>query len=80
MKPSEETKTKVRLTLDLSAKLNELLDDIADEAGVTKSEVLRSAIHMLATARQARKEGMKVGAWKEQDETITRVREFIAAI
>lgn len=51
---------KVRLTLDVSEGLNEIIEDIAAETGSTKSEVLRKALAMLDVAHKAVREGKEV--------------------
>jgi len=51
---------KVRLTLDVSEGLNEILEDIAEESGVSKSEVLRKAVAMLDVAHKAAREGKQL--------------------
>jgi predicted DNA-binding protein len=63
--------TKIRLTLDLSQKLNAVVEKIAAEKGTTKADVLRAAIEYLDMADDASKEGMKVGAWKKEDNVRT---------
>ncbi len=52
--------TKVRLTLDVTDELNERLNELAAEAGGSKSEFLRKAIALAEAAINARKEGNEV--------------------
>lgn len=74
--PNETTRT--RLTLDLSERLNEVVERIARERGMTKADVLRTAIEFLTLAESAKSSGMHVGAWKEDRESgVRREREFI---
>jgi hypothetical protein len=68
---------KVRLTLDLSQKLNAEVEDLAQTNGTTKADVLRFAIEFLAAATAARRAGMHVGAWSEDRGGKRREREFI---
>ncbi|HXY99391.1 MAG TPA: hypothetical protein VEI03_05295 [Stellaceae bacterium] len=56
---------KVRLTLDVSEGLNEILEDIAAESGVTKSEVIRKAVAMLDVAHKAAREGKQLTISKD---------------
>jgi len=52
---------KVRLTVDVSKELNEILENIAEETGGTKSEVFRKAIALLNVAHSAKRNGKHVG-------------------
>jgi hypothetical protein len=66
--------TRVRLTLDLTSKMNAIVDAIAKENDTTKADVLRQAIEFLATANSAKHSGMQVGAWKEEgDRRVERI-------
>lgn len=53
--------TKVRLSLEVPAELNRVLEQIADESGGTKSEVLRKALALMRVAHQATRDGRKIG-------------------
>jgi hypothetical protein len=68
---------RVRLTLDLSQKLNAIVDKIAAENETSKADVLRFAIEFLGAATNAKSDGMHVGAWKECDDGTRREREFV---
>ncbi len=68
---------RVRLTLDLSQKLNAIVDKIATENGTTKADVLRFAIEFLGAADNAKRAGMHVGAWEEARDGARREREFV---
>ncbi|MGQ0446233.1 MAG: hypothetical protein ACT4O2_14190 [Beijerinckiaceae bacterium] len=68
---------RVRLTLDLSQKLNAIVDKIAAENDTSKADVLRFAIEFLGAATNAKRDGMQVGAWKESDDGTRREREFV---
>jgi hypothetical protein len=52
---------KIRLTVDVSRELNQILEDIAEESGGTKSEVFRKAIALLDVAHKAKRKGKHVG-------------------
>lgn len=69
--------SKVRLTLDLSQKLNAEVEGLAALNGTTKADVLRFAIEFLSAATAARRAGMHVGAWSEDQDGKRREREFI---
>jgi predicted transcriptional regulator len=55
------TKEKVRLSLDISSELNDLLERLAEQSGSTKSEVLRKAIALMEVATEAKRQGKKFG-------------------
>jgi predicted transcriptional regulator len=53
---------KVKLSLEISPELNEVLDLLVEKnAGSTKSEVLRKAIALMQVAVEAREQGKKIG-------------------
>ena len=60
--------SKTRLTLELSSHLNGEIQRLAEERGESKVDVLRDAIALLLTAKEAAKEGFKIGAWKTDEE------------
>ena len=74
---SGEPISRVRLTLDLSLRLNAVVEKIAQSRGVTKADVLRTAVEFLDRANSAIEDGMLVGAWKEDKAGVRREREFI---
>lgn len=75
-----EKVVRTRMTLDLSQKLNEHLERLASEQGVSKAEVLRDAIDLLVRANRAANDGLVVGAFKIDDENKVVVqREFSGA-
>lgn len=53
----EPTPRKVRLTLDLTPKMKDILDQLATEAGATQAEILRRAIALLWGAKNAERRG-----------------------
>ncbi len=52
---------KVRLSLDLSAQTNALLEKVVSAQGTTKSDVLRKAIQLVLVAEDARRDGQSLG-------------------
>lgn len=68
--------TKFRFTVDVSRRLAEEIERIAKETGRTKADVFRTAIELLSTARDAKQDGMHVGAWEEADD-VRKEREFV---
>ena len=56
---------RVRMTLDLSHRLNATIERMAEQRQQSKADVVRAAIAALAAAEQAKSEGFSVGAWSE---------------
>ena len=52
---------KVKLSLELSRELDEMLQQMADESATTKSEILRRALALAKVAHNARKENRHLG-------------------
>ena len=52
---------KVRLSLQVSDELNRLLEEMADDAGITKSDVLRQALALMKAARDGKKDKRHLG-------------------
>jgi metal-responsive CopG/Arc/MetJ family transcriptional regulator len=67
---------KVRYTIDLTKELNEELDTMADDAGITKSELFRRALGLYKVTDQARRAGESVGVGKQGEKSLSRV--FVA--
>ena len=57
------TQEKIRLSLDVSPELNDVIEKLAD--GGSKSEVLRKAIALMRVASEAHKNGKKFGIAKD---------------
>jgi hypothetical protein len=55
-----QAKSTVTLTLTVWPELNDLLDNLADELGVTKGDAVVKAINLLKIAVDARKAGQKL--------------------
>jgi hypothetical protein len=68
--------SRIRLTLDLSGRMGSAIAAYADRHGLTKADVLRTAMELLLKAEKASDDGMQVGAWKE-DENRRVEREFV---
>jgi len=63
MEKNLEAQSRSRLTLDLSARMNSALNSYADKHGVSKADVLRTALDLLMVADRAVEDGLSVGAW-----------------
>lgn len=64
---------RVRLSLDLSPELNELLEDIAIAIDGTKSDVLRKGIVLMEIAMKAKKDKKKFGVAEKDQPLITEI-------
>lgn len=49
--------SKVRLSMEINRDLAELLDEVAEEEAVTRTEMLRRAIALIKTAKEQRDAG-----------------------
>ena len=65
--------SKVRLTVDVSPELNETLDQLADNAHLTKSEILRRAIALMKVAAQAHEKGQKLALIDKDQQGMTEI-------
>ncbi|PZQ33265.1 MAG: transcriptional regulator [Stenotrophomonas acidaminiphila] len=59
-----------RLNLVLSDDLSKKIDEIADESNTNKSEILRKALTMYIAAKDAPKQGRKVGLVNKDTEKL----------
>jgi len=66
-------KEKVRLSLDISVEANALLEQLAEQIGGTKSEVLRKAIALMEVAVEAKRQGKKFGIADKDQELRTEI-------
>jgi predicted transcriptional regulator len=59
--PENQKKEKIRLSLDVSPEVNQLLDNLAASTGGTKSDVIRKAIALIKVAVEGKEKGLKLG-------------------
>lgn len=52
---------KVRLSLQVTEELNRLLEEMADESGTTKSDVLRQALALMKVAQDGKRQKRHLG-------------------
>lgn len=71
-KPSTDGR-KVRLTLDLSPELDELVGRLAKITGGTKSDVMRKSIALMELAVEAKRAGRKFGIAQEGQTLATEI-------
>lgn len=65
--------SKVRLSLDVSPELNDLLESLAVRIGGTKSDVLRKGIALLEVAIDAKARGLKMGVARAGTDLLTEI-------
>lgn len=65
--------TKVRLTLDVTDELNDRLNHLAEQAGGSKSELLRKAIALVEVAVDAKRAGRHVAVVDRNDKVVTTI-------
>jgi predicted transcriptional regulator len=58
---TKKERATIRLSLDVSPEVNDVLEQLADAVHGTKSEVLRRSIALFALAVQAKQQGKKIG-------------------
>jgi predicted transcriptional regulator len=68
---------KVRLSLQVSDELNRLLEEMADDAGITKSDVLRQALALMKAARDGRKQQRHLGLVSDPRKLDTEIVGFL---
>jgi uncharacterized protein (DUF1778 family) len=52
---------KVRMNLQVSAELNDLLERIADDTGSNRTDVIRQALALMKVAHEAKQKGRHLG-------------------
>ena len=75
MATEKETKRKetVRMNLQVSAEINELLEKIADETGSNRSEVIRQALALMKVAHEAKQKGKRIGLVSDPEKLETEI-------
>lgn len=64
---------KVRLNLQVSSELNNVLEEIADSSGSTKTDVIRQALALMKVAHNAKKSGKHLGVVADADKLDTEI-------
>jgi predicted transcriptional regulator len=52
---------KIRMNLQVSSELNDVLDKIADETGSNRSDVIRQALALMKVVHEAKRNGKRLG-------------------
>mgnify|MGYP001566118640 CR=1 FL=1 len=58
--------SRIRLTLDISTKVDDELTRLSGKMDTTKAGGMRRALSLLFATDAAKEEGLEVGAWKEE--------------
>jgi predicted transcriptional regulator len=64
---------KVRMNLQVSPEISDLLEKIADETGSNRSEVIRRALALMKVAHEARQRGKRLGLVSDPDKLETEI-------
>ena len=64
---------KVRLNLQVSADLNDMIERIADESGTNRSEVIRQALALMKVAHDAKSRGKHIGLVSDPEKLDTAI-------
>jgi hypothetical protein len=68
---------RTRLTVDVSQRFLQYIDDLTYRIGITRADAFRMGLDHLIAARNASKAGMTVGAWRDDEKRGIRIeREF----
>ena len=52
---------KIRMNLQVSTEINDVLEQIAGDTGSNRSDVIRQAIALMKTAHEAKRKGKHIG-------------------
>lgn len=70
------SKKNIRLSLDVSAELNELLEAMGRETSSTKSDVLRKSIALLEMALREKQKGNHLGIFNSNQKIVKEIVGF----
>ncbi|MFD2182637.1 hypothetical protein [Rhodoplanes azumiensis] len=64
---------KVRLNLQVSSELNQMLETIAEDTGTQRSDVIRQALALMKVAHDAKRRGKHIGLVSDPDKLETEI-------
>lgn len=64
---------KLRMNVQLSQELADVIDGIAKEADANRTDVIRQALALMKVAHEARKEGKHIGIVADPDKLDSRI-------
>lgn len=76
MKPAE----RVRFTVEFPCAIERKLRQMADERGVTKADIIRAAVRIIAEMETLESDGYSVGGWKEAANGSREMVKFVVAV
>ncbi len=68
---------KVKITLDLSERLSEQMEEARQKRGITKADFFRQSLGLLFAMEKAQQEGFNVGAYRHNPDGSTDQRVFL---
>lgn len=69
----ESPPDRIRLTLDVTPQMKEVIDTLADQVGTTQSDILRRAIALLKAVKEAEAKGEGTAAIAKGDRVVVRL-------
>jgi metal-responsive CopG/Arc/MetJ family transcriptional regulator len=70
---AKSDRDKVRVNLQVSPELNDMLEEIASETGSNRSEVIRQALALMKVTHEARRRGKRIGFVSDPDKLETEI-------
>lgn len=64
---------KVRMNLQVSAELNQMLESIAEDTGTNRSDVIRQALALMKVAHEAKRKGKHIGIVSDPQKLDTQI-------
>lgn len=65
--------SRVRLSLDVSSKVNDQLEALAEEEGTSKSDIMRKAIALVIVTVEAKHKGQKLGILDKDRQVLSEI-------
>ncbi|MEQ6340117.1 MAG: ribbon-helix-helix domain-containing protein [Gammaproteobacteria bacterium] len=69
----DNSSSRVRLSLDVSSKVNDQLEALAEDEGTSKSDIMRKAIALVMVALQAKHKGQKLGTLDKDGHVLSEI-------
>jgi hypothetical protein len=69
----QERAEKIRLSLDMTPAMKDVIDQLAEREGITRAELLRRAIALLKTVKDAEEKGERAALINEEGHVTARL-------
>ncbi|MDX1252314.1 MAG: ribbon-helix-helix protein, CopG family [Gammaproteobacteria bacterium] len=69
----DNSSNRIRLSLDVSPKVNDQLEALAEEEGTSKSDIMRKAIALVTVAVEAKQKGQKLGILDKDRQVLSEI-------